>query len=57
MWDLPRPLIEPASSALAGGFFTAEPSGKPKSESYSDLLAFTSSFDYFLLLRGSVKIL
>ena len=30
MWDLPRPGIEPMSSALAGEFFTTEPSGKPK---------------------------
>ena len=28
-WDLPRPGIEPVSSALAGGFFTTEPPGKP----------------------------
>ena len=27
--DLPDPGIEAASAALAGGFFTAEPSGKP----------------------------
>ena len=27
--DLPDPGIEPASPALAGGFFTAEPPGKP----------------------------
>ena len=26
---LPKPGIEPMSPALAGGFFTAEPSGKP----------------------------
>ena len=26
--DLPDPGIEPMSPALAGGFFTAEPSGK-----------------------------
>ena len=29
MWDLPRPGIEPVSSALAGGFFTNGPPGKP----------------------------
>ena len=29
MWDLPRSGIEPVSSALAGGFFTTEPAGKP----------------------------
>ena len=27
--DLPEPGIEPLSSALAGGFFTSEPPGKP----------------------------
>jgi len=27
--DLPDPGIEPSSTALAGGFFTAEPSRKP----------------------------
>ena len=27
--DLPDPGIEPVSSALAGGFFTTEPPGKP----------------------------
>ena len=27
--DLPNPGIEPVSPALAGGFFTAEPSGNP----------------------------
>ena len=29
MWDLPGSEIEPMSPALAGGFFTTEPSGKP----------------------------
>ena len=29
IWDLPRPGIEPMSPALAGGFLTIEPSGKP----------------------------
>ena len=29
MWDLPGSGIEPISSALAGGFFTTEPLGKP----------------------------
>ena len=30
MWDLPGPGIEPVSPALAGGFFTTEPPGKPQ---------------------------
>ena len=29
MWDLPESGIEPMSPALAGGFFTTEPPGKP----------------------------
>ena len=31
MWDLPGPGIELTSPALAGGFFTTEPPGKPHS--------------------------
>ena len=29
MWDLPEPGIEPMSPALAGGFLTSVPPGKP----------------------------
>ena len=29
MWDLPRPRLEPMSPALAGGFLTTAPPGKP----------------------------
>jgi len=29
MWDLLGPGIKPMSPALAGGFFTTEPLGKP----------------------------
>ena len=32
MWDLPRPGLEPVSPALAGGFLTTAPSGKPYCE-------------------------
>ena len=31
MWDLPRPGLEPVSPALAGGFLTTAPPGKPQS--------------------------
>ena len=31
MWDFPGPEIEPMFPALAGGFFTTEPPGKPSS--------------------------
>ena len=29
MWDLPWPGLEPVSPALAGGFLTTAPPGKP----------------------------
>ena len=32
--DLPNPGIEPASPALAGGFFTTEPPGKPQEKKF-----------------------
>ena len=31
MWDLPRPGLEPVSPAVAGGFSTTAPPGKPPS--------------------------
>ena len=34
MWDLSGPGIEPMSPALAGGFFTTEPPGKPPDPSF-----------------------
>ena len=30
MWDLPGPGLEPMSPALAGGFLTTAPPGKPE---------------------------
>ena len=44
--DLPDPGIEPASPALAGGFFTTEPPGKPWRGGISAkwLTGFTSSY-------------
>ena len=34
MWDLPRPGIEPVCPALADGFFTTQPPGKPPAEEF-----------------------
>ena len=34
MWDLPASGIKPMSPALAGGFFTTQPPGKPSSCSF-----------------------
>jgi len=40
MWDLPGSGIEPVSPALAGGFSTTEPPGKPLIQSsLSNLLS------------------
>ena len=38
MWDLPRIGIEPVSPALAGGFLTTEPPGKPFIANYNYLI-------------------
>ena len=34
MWDLPGPGLEPVSPALAGGFLTTAPPGKPLSKTF-----------------------
>ena len=34
MWDLPGPGLEPVSPALAGGFLTTAPSGKPDGDDF-----------------------
>ena len=36
LWDLPRPGFEPVSPALAGGFSTTAPPGKPQRIFLSD---------------------
>ena len=35
MWDIPRPGLEPVSPALAGGFLTTAPPGKPGSIAFT----------------------
>ena len=35
VWDLPGPGLEPVSPALAGGFLTTAPPGKPHSEKFN----------------------
>ena len=47
---LPDPAIEPASPAMAGGFFTAVPHGKPGHQSYLALVLFNHLFcRYFFI--------
>ena len=38
--DLPDPEIKPISPALAGGFFTTEPPGKPSEHTTGDLFCY-----------------
>ena len=45
MWDLPRPGLEPVSPALAGGFSTTAPPGKP----YQTLLTKTHNTKTFTI--------
>ena len=45
MWDLPRPGLEPVSPALAGGFSTTAPPGKP------NLQIFYREFLHILLVH------
>ena len=47
--DLPDPGIDPASPALAGGFFTAEPEGKPLSTHYQLKCCKNAGHHQFLL--------
>ena len=43
MWDLPGPGLEPVSPALAGGFLTTVPPGKPLSSIFVSTLILLSS--------------
>ena len=47
MWDLPGPGLEPVSLALAGGFLTTAPPGKPNSKhlnEYTVIISFIHEF-------------
>ena len=50
MWDLPGSGIKPVSPAVAGGFFTTEPLGKPPN---SDILILSL---FFFLISWSICI-
>ena len=47
-WDLPRLGIKPVSPALAGGFFTTEPPGKPLIFSYKSECILEITFQIFI---------
>ena len=46
--NLPNPRIKPVSPALAGGFFTTEPTAKPKGEITVPILEVSRKFQIFL---------
>ena len=50
--DLPDPGIEPASAALAGGFFTPEPPRKPTDKRAT--CKYCTRFSIFVFHRGYV---
>ena len=50
MWDLPGPELEPVSPALAGGFLTTAPAGKPPNTFF---IRFSPS--YFILFEVMVN--
>ena len=51
MWDLPGPGLEPVSPALAGGFLTTAPPGKPA------FVPFKKSVDYVCVVLSLGPIL
>ena len=53
MWDLPGPGIEPVSPALAGGFLTTAPPGKPPFI-FIFYFLFLKIFIYFFIIFGCV---
>ena len=48
MWDLPRPELEPVSPALAGGFLTTAPPGKPYSVYFKNSQPNSNDIERFL---------
>ena len=44
MWDLPGPGLEPVSPALAGGFLTTAPPGKPQKQIFLNITMVSSIF-------------
>ena len=53
-WDLPRLGVEPVSTALAGGFFTIEPSRKP-SYFYCVICTFLIDLQEFLVCSNTLS--
>ena len=57
MWDLPGPGPEPVSPALAGGFLTTEPPGKPHAYFLVVKTIVRESFKYVIQIAHSAYLL
>ena len=55
MWDLPRPGLEPVSSALAGRFSTTEPPGKPCCQTFKEMKSSPSCYCKRLQIATGVR--
>ena len=55
MWDLPGPGLEPVSPALAGGFLTTVPPGKPKNHHFRCARRATSGKPPLLSFEGLLE--
>ena len=51
MWDLPGPGIEPLSPALAGGFLTTAPPGKPCYFCFNIIYLIVNLYDLILIKK------
>ena len=54
MWDLPGPGLEPVSPALAGGFLTTAPPGKPQHVFLNQVSVFTILRPYIVHHRSAL---
>ena len=48
MWDLPGPGLKPVSPALAGGFLTTAPPGKPETYIFKVKTIYFFAYDFKL---------
>ena len=54
--NLPNPGIEPASSALAGRFFTTEPLGKPVDNFTASIFQFSNAGGWHRFLQSTLNV-